>query len=78
MDDQIELTNNLLDQISEDDLFHKEVIYPWGGKAPFGEAIISTSIKFMSGYKLQLFYLIRLCTDEKLGTADAWFKTELD
>ncbi len=78
MDDQIELINNLLDQISEDDLFHKEVIYPWGGKAPFGEAIISTSIKFLSGYKLQLFYLIRLCTDEKLGTADAWFKTEID
>ncbi len=77
MDDQIKYINNLFDQISEDDLINKEVIYPWGGKAAFGEAIISTSIKFLTGYKLQLFLNIRLCTDEKLGTADAWFLTEL-
>jgi hypothetical protein len=75
MNDQIELTNKLFDQINEDDLLNKEVIYPWGGKAPFGEAIISSSIKFMAGYKLQLFFLIRMCTDQKLGTADAWFIT---
>ena len=78
MSDQIELTHKLFDQVSEDDLLNKEVIYPWGGKAPFGEAIISTSIKFLTGYKLQLFLLIRMCTDQKLGTADAWFTTELD
>ena len=78
MDDQIELTHKLFDQINEDDLLNKEVVYPWGGKAPFGEAIISTSIKFLSGYKLQLFSLIKMCTDQKLGTADAWFVTELD
>jgi len=78
MNDQIELTNKLFDQINEDDLINNEVTYPWGGKAPFGEAIISTSIKFLTGYKLQLFSLIRMCTDQKLGTADAWFITELD
>ena len=78
MNGQIELTHKLFDQINEDDLLNKEVVYPWGGKAPFGEAIISTSIKFLSGYKLQLFSLIKMCTDQKLGTADAWFITELD
>ena len=78
MNDQIELTNKLFDQIDENDLLNKEVIYPWGGKAPFGEAIIDTSVKFLSGYKLQLFLLIRMCTDQKIGTPDAWFITELD
>lgn len=78
MDDQIKLTYKLFDQINEDDLISKEVIYPWGGKAPFGEAIISTSVKFLTGYKLQLFLLIRMCTDQKLKTPDAWFITELD
>ncbi len=78
INDQIELTYKLFDQINEDDLLNKEVVYPWGGKAPFGEAIISTSIKFLTGYKLQLFLFIRMCTDLKLGTPDAWFITELD
>lgn len=78
MNDQIEITYKLFDQISEDDLVNKEVLYPWGGKAPFGEAIIASSVKFLTGYKLQLFSLIRMCTDQKLGTADAWLITELD
>ena len=78
MNDQIELTHKLFDQIDEEDLLTKEVIYPWGGKVQFGEGIISTSIKFLSGYKLQLFLLIRMCTDLKIGTADAWFITDFD
>lgn len=78
MNDQIEMIHKLFDRISEDDLINKEVNYPWGGKAPFGEALIATSVKFLTGYKLQLFLKIRICSDEKLGTADAWFITELD
>ena len=78
MNDQIELTKKLFDQISEDDLLNKEVIYPWGGKAPFGEALIASSVKFLTGYKLQLFLYVRMCSEQKLGTPDAWFITELD
>ena len=77
MDDQIEITNKLFDHISEDDLLNKEVTYPWGGKGVLGEAIISTSVKFLAGYKLQLFLHIKLCTDQNLGTADAWMLTDL-
>jgi hypothetical protein len=78
MDEQIEMTGKLFDQINEEDLFNKEVTYPWGEKAPMGEAIICTSIKFLSAYKLQLFLHIKLCSDQKLGTADAWVLTALD
>jgi hypothetical protein len=78
MNDQIDLLNKLFDRISEDDLINKEVKYPWGGQAPFGEALIATSVKFLTGYKLQLFLKIRMCTDQKLGTPDAWFITELE
>ena len=53
MDEQTANIRNLLDQISEEDLFNREVIYPWGGTAPWGEAVIATSIKFLTGYKLQ-------------------------
>jgi hypothetical protein len=77
MDEQMATIRDIFNQISEDDLMNKEVDYPWGGKAPMGEAIINTSIKFLTGYKLQLFSLIKLCDDQKLGTADAWFLTDL-
>lgn len=77
MDEQINIINNLFNQFTEDDLFHKEIVYPWGEKGPLGEGIISTCIKFMAAYKLQLFLHIKLCTDQKLGTADAWLLTDL-
>jgi hypothetical protein len=77
MDEQTTVIRKLFNQISEDDLANKEVEYPWGGKAPMGEAIITTSIKFLTGYKLQLFLFIKLCDDQKLTTPDAWFLTDL-
>ncbi len=78
MDEQIVTLNNLFSQVSEDDLLHKEITYPWSGvKAPLGEAIIATSIKWMSAYKLQLFLLLKLSGDQHLATADAWALTDL-
>lgn len=77
MDEQISMVKALFDQISEDDLVNMEVAYPWGGKAALGEAIMSTSVKWLSAYKLQLFLFIKLCDDQKLTTADAWVLTEL-
>ena len=37
MDEQMATIKDLFNQISEEDLFHKEITYPWGGKAPLGE-----------------------------------------
>jgi hypothetical protein len=76
MDEQMATIRDLFDQLSEEDLVNREVVYPWGGKATMGEAIIATSIKFLTGYKLQLFLFIRLCDDQKLTTPDAWFVTD--
>jgi hypothetical protein len=76
MDKQMETIRDLFNQISEDDLMNKEVDYPWGGKAPMGEALIASSIKFLTGYKLQLFLFIKLCDDQKLTTPDAWFLSD--
>ncbi len=77
MDEQMITITDLFNEISEDDLMNREVTYPWGGKAAMGEAIIASSIKFLTGYKLQLFSLIKLCDDQKLTTSDAWFLTDL-
>ncbi|MEP6948445.1 MAG: hypothetical protein ABI863_04200 [Ginsengibacter sp.] len=77
MDEQMATIKDLFSQVSEEDLFHREVTYPWGGTVPLGEGIISTSVKFLAAYKLQLFLYIKLSTDQKLGTADAWMLTDL-
>lgn len=78
MDEQIGTLHQLFDQIDEQDLYKKEVKYPWNGTAPLGAAITDTSIKWLSAYKLQLFYLIKLSGNHQLATADAWMRTELD
>ncbi len=78
LDEQISTIRNLFAAFSDEELNNMEVAYPWGGKAPMGEAIMATSVKWLAAYKLQLFLFIKLCTDQKLGTGDAWVLTELD
>jgi hypothetical protein len=77
MKKQKEEINKLFLQLSDDDLINRQINYPWGGSSPLGEAIIATSIKWLSAYKLQLFQLIKISGDESLGTADAWVLTDI-
>lgn len=78
MDEQLAIIKDNFTQISEEDLFQKEITYPWSGsKAQLGEGIIATSIKWLSAYKLQLFLYIKLSGNQILTTADAWELTEL-
>jgi hypothetical protein len=78
MDEQIALAEQLFANISEEDLYSKEVTYPWGAKGILGQAIIETSIKWLAAYKMQLFLYIKYSTGQAIGTADVWVKTELD
>ncbi len=59
-------------QIKAEDWQHKIVTYPWGEKAPLGEAIIHTSIKWLAAYKYQLFMYMKMGSDLALTTPDAW------
>lgn len=77
MDSQMEKIELILNQLSEKDLSEKQVTYPWGGEVAMGEGIMATSVKYLAAYKLQLFSLIKFCSDQKLGTADAWILTEI-
>lgn len=78
MDEQLVSIKNLFEQVSEDDLFQKEITYPWNGsKDSLGEGIIATSVKWLAAYKLQLFLFIKLSSEQQLSTADAWVLTDL-
>ncbi len=78
MDAQMELVTKIFNEIKEEDLYTKQVDYPWGEKAPLGQAILETCIKWITGYKMQLFLKLKLSSEEKLGTPDLWRKTEMD
>lgn len=78
MDQQIELVTKLFDNITEEELLTKEVDYPWGEKAKLGEAIINTSIKWLTGYKVQLFLKLKMSSEQELKTPDLWRMTELE
>lgn len=78
MDEQIALAEQLFAGISEEDLYRKEVTYPWGAKDLLGQAIMETSIKWLAAYKMQLFLYIKYSTGQAIGTPDLWVRTELD
>ena len=75
-ENEIALVNELFDKITDEDLAFKEVVYPWGAKDLLGVAILETSIKWLTGYKMQLFLAIKMVSDEALSTPDLWRKTE--
>ena len=77
INEQIKTVSDLFNQISEEDLYQKQVMCPWGLMA-LGEAIVETEIKWLAAYKLQLFLYIKLSTDQPLATPDAWVLTDFD
>jgi hypothetical protein len=78
MDGQIETVSSILNRFQDSDLDTFEITFPWGAKGKLGEGILETCIKWTTAYKLQLFLCLKLCSDQKLGTPDAWRLTEIE
>ncbi len=78
MDEQIETVKALFAEISDEDLYTRQVNYPSGATGPLGEVLLETSVKWLAAYKMQLFLYLKYSTDQALVTADVWAKTELD
>jgi hypothetical protein len=77
MDHQIEKVQELFSNMTDDEFKNKTVDYPWGGTAPLCEAILTTSVRWLIAYKMQLFLYIKMTSDQKLGTPDVWRLTDL-
>jgi hypothetical protein len=71
MDEQIGRIKTYLKNVTDDDLLTKEIELPWRVKSIFGEAILETSLKWLTGYKMQLF-LYAKTNGVKLDTGDCW------
>ncbi|MBS1515854.1 MAG: hypothetical protein JSS63_12525 [Bacteroidetes bacterium] len=65
----------LFEQFTEEDLLTREVLLPWQQPMILGQALMETIIKWLSGYKMQLFIYMKQ-NGIKLDTGDCWIYTE--
>ncbi|MEO8209125.1 MAG: hypothetical protein ABI840_01080 [bacterium] len=71
MDTQLNSIKMLFEKFNDEDLLTKNVMMPFGDKLPLGEAIIKTTIKHMTGYKMQLFLYLKILGVE-VNTVNCW------
>jgi len=72
MDQQLAKTKEWIGGISEEEFMSRSALMPWGAEVPLGAALVDTTLKFISAYRLQLFQCIKVCGATELGTANAW------
>jgi len=75
MDAELSLIKNCFENISDEDLINKDVELPWKESMKLGQAIMETTVKWLTGYKMQL-YLYMKQNGIKLDTGDCWIYTE--
>ena len=75
MDEELTIIKNCFESISDEDLITKEVELPWKEPMMLGQAIMETTVKWLTGYKMQL-YLYMKQNGIKLDTGDCWIYTE--
>ena len=75
MDTQLTIIKGCFEKISDEDLISKEVELPWKEPMMLGQAIMETTVKWLTGYKMQL-YLYMKQNEIKLDTGDCWIYTE--
>ncbi len=75
MNEEISKINSLLQDVSDDELLSREVISPWREPKLLGEALIETSVKWLTGYKMQLYLYMKM-NGMDIDTGDCWIVTE--
>lgn len=53
------------------DLINKDMTFPWGETVKRAEALI-TPLRWLIGYRMQLFLYLKAAGNAKLGTSDCW------
>jgi hypothetical protein len=71
MDAQLNSIKKLFEKFNDADLLSKNVMMPFGEKLPLGEAIIKTTVKHLTGYRMQLFLYLKILGIQ-LNTVNCW------
>ena len=57
--------------ITDDDLFNRKTLQPWGEEVTLLHALLNNSTKYLTGYRMQLFIYAKL-NGAEIGTSNAW------
>lgn len=77
MDRQSEEVADLLSGVSNQDFGERMAMVPWRVEMPLARALVETSLKFMTAYRMQLFLYAKQSGVEKLGTSNCWFAMDI-
>lgn len=72
MDKQLNEIAGFLNKISEEDFATKTVKIITGKECTFSEAIINTSLKYLTAYRMQLFLYLKQLGLSELNTYNCW------
>lgn len=72
MQKQKSAVTELLLSCSEDELLNKKVEFPWGAKDVLGMAFVSTCLRFLTAYRMQLFIYAKSFGLTGLVTSNCW------
>ena len=72
MNAQMESIKDLFNKFNDEDLLNKKVMMPYQDKITLGEAVINTSIKHLTAYRMQLYIYLKILGVE-MNTVNCWF-----
>lgn len=78
MNEQWKKIQSLMEKVDNKMLEEKIVMVPWREEFPMGVAITETSIKWLAGYKMQLFLYMKMSSNPGINTGDCWIITEVE
>ena len=78
LDRQAQDLKDAFQELSEDKLANLDVTFPWGGGDKLGMALVNTTLKFFTAYKMQLFLYAKANGLSKLNTANCWAGIDMD
>lgn len=62
----------LFTKIEDQDLKTKQVKVAWGETMTMGEAMLHTTVKYLTAYRMQLFLSLKMAGEKDLDTIDCW------
>jgi hypothetical protein len=69
---QQEEVEALVRAIPDDDFLERTATLPWGAPASLGEALVTTVLKTLVAYRMQLFLYAKAAGAHELGPSNCW------
>lgn len=72
LDAQLALIEGYMAELTDEDLLTREATLPNKVTQPLGAAIMSSTLRWLATYRMQLFWTLKLSGKTDLGTREAW------